>query len=122
MSQEIVVQMVKMPVSDIDKAVAFYRDILGLSEDFVVAEYGWAQLSAGNLPIALYVPGMGGGKAEAGKADHLHLAVTDLDVFGHVLGQHNVQAQLHTGNDGTTFYELADPDGNVIKVGLIASD
>lgn len=118
MSTQITVNLVKIPVSDIDKALPFYRDVLGLSEDFVAAEYGWAQLSSGNLPVALYVPGMGGGAGEAGAADGVHFAISDAGPLRERLTQAglNPDDHSHQGNDGSTFFELHDPDGNTFKV------
>ncbi len=124
MSNLLDVKMVKIPVSDIEKAVPFYRDVLGLQEDFVVAEYGWAQFSAGNLPVALYVPGMGGGDGEAGKADCLHFSTSDEAGMRDQLTKAGVdpETHLHRGNDDTAFFELQDPDGNQFKIVLAAED
>jgi catechol 2,3-dioxygenase-like lactoylglutathione lyase family enzyme len=118
MSDKIRVQMVKLPVSNIEKALPFYRDVLGLAEAFVVAEYGWAQLHAGAMPVALYVPGMGGGQGEAGKADCLHFAVADGAAFRAQLVAAGLEPEehLHRGADETSYYELRDPDGNLFKV------
>jgi catechol 2,3-dioxygenase-like lactoylglutathione lyase family enzyme len=112
------VQMVKIPVSSIDGAVPFYREVLGLREDFVMAEYGWAQVCADDMPIALYVPGMGGGNGVAGKCDSLHLATDDEAGLRERLTTANLDPDtyLHTGDDGSRFYDLQDPDGNTVKV------
>ncbi|MEQ8671900.1 MAG: VOC family protein [Aggregatilineales bacterium] len=118
MSTNLNVQMVKISVSDIERAVPFYRDVLGLNEDFVMAEYGWAQFSAGNLPVALYVPGKGGGNGTAGQADCLHFSTSDHEGFRAQLHKAGVNAELHKGDDDTAYYELRDPDGNTFKVML----
>lgn len=120
MSTILTVQMVKIPVSDIEVAVPFYRDVLGLKEEFVMAEYGWAQFSVGQMPIALYVPGMGGGNGVAGQADCLHFATADEDAVraNLVKAEIDPDKQLHQGDDGTRFFELQDPDGNQFKVML----
>jgi len=124
MSTPITVQMVKIPVSEIERAVPFYRDTLGLKEDFIMAEYGWAQFSAGNLPIALYVPGMGGGTGTAGQADCLHFSVSDVDSFRARLVQADIDPDqhLHQGDDGMSYFELQDGDGNTFKVSLPQSE
>ena len=116
MTTELVVQLVKIPVSDIDRALGFYRDILGLTPEFVMARYGWAQLRAGNLPLALYVPGMGGGAGEPGSADCLHFAVADDAPLRQRLATGGAPVPPpQRGDDGSVFYELADPDGNRFK-------
>lgn len=53
--------LIKIPVSDIEKSVAYYRDAMGLAKSFSVPEYGWAQLQLGKLPFCLYVLGKGSG-------------------------------------------------------------
>lgn len=112
------VHLVKIPVTDIDAAVPFYRDVLGLEAEFVASEYGWAQFKTSNIPLALYVSGMGGGTGSAGEMDGLHLSVTSFNDLDNRLKQADIQRNqvFHTGNDGTEYYELNDPDGNVIKV------
>ncbi len=116
------VQMVKIPVDDVGVSVPFYRDVIGLSEDFVMAEYGWAQLSAGNLPIALYQPNKGGGQGKPGVFDSLHFATDNLDPIMKRLKENGVDTSdmPFTGDDGSLSIDLDDPDGNRIKVMLIA--
>lgn len=112
------IQLIKIPVSDIEKAVPFYRDVLKLTVDFVVPDYGWAQFHLGTLSIALYVSGMGGGTATAGTMDSVHFVATDFETFCTHLAQHklNVDELRHQGDDGSTYVELQDLDGNRFKV------
>jgi predicted enzyme related to lactoylglutathione lyase len=119
----IALHMVKIPVSDVSTAVGFYRDVIGLSEDFVVTEYGWAQLSAGDFPIALYESGKGGGKGVVGGCDSLHFRLNDLSAITQRLTDAGFSESdiLHQGNDGSTFLEINDPDGNTIKVMLVTA-
>lgn len=65
--------LLKVPVTDIHRSVAFYRDELGFEPQFVVEEFGWAQLVAQELPLALYVPGQGGGSGNVGGSAGFHL-------------------------------------------------
>lgn len=120
MTVKLNVQMVKIPVSDIARAVPFYRDVLGLSEDFVMADYGWAQLRAGNLPIALYVPSMGGGNGAVGQTDFVHFITSHVEEFREQLHNANIDPDkhLHTGDDNSQYFELSDPDGNTFKIML----
>jgi len=48
------VQLVKIPVKNC-KATKFYRETLGLSREFAVEAYGWAQYKTGAVPLCLYV-------------------------------------------------------------------
>jgi len=112
--------LLKIPVTEINRSVAFFRDFLGLKEEFVADEYGWAQLSAGNLSLALYVPGKGGGEGTVGGSVgfHLTLAAPEFDALSSDLLARGVlgEGRVHQGNDGTTFIDVVDPDGNVLKI------
>ena len=41
-------------VSDLDRAVAFYRDILGLPMEVYKKEWDWAEFDCGNITLTLY--------------------------------------------------------------------
>ncbi len=112
--------LLKIPVSDVGRASAFYRDVLGLSVEFVAEEYGWAQLAAGEFSLALYVPGQGGGEGRPGGSAGFHLALPDsqFDALAERLRSYGalVDDMVHQGADGTTFVEARDSDGNTLKV------
>lgn len=114
------IQILKVPVSDIDRAVQFYSDHLRLELQFAAAEYGWAQFSADDLSLALYKPDMGGGNGQIGGSVDFHLALPEeaFQTLADALleGGHLVDDQIHKGNDGSTFMDVKDPDGNIIKV------
>src|SRR5438477_11958075 len=65
--------LLKIPVSDVARGADFYRETLKFKQDFIVEKYGWAQFSAGDLRIALYKPGMGGGDGKIGGSTGFHL-------------------------------------------------
>ena len=113
--------LLKIPVTDIAKSAEFYRDVLKFKSEFVAEKYGWAQFSAGDLSLALYKPGMGGGDGKPGGSTGFHLALppdqfdglaADLLKLG-VL----VDNRIQHGDDGTTYVQVRDPDGNVLNVG-----
>lgn len=114
--------LLKIPVSDVARALPFYRDALGFSEVFVVAEYGWAQLTAGDLPLALYVPGMGGGDRAPGGEVDFHLAVPDLEAWcAAAVGRGaSCPAGVERGDDGSAFCVVVDPDGNRLRIMALA--
>ena|SRR5213083_2164644 len=62
-------------VADMDKAIAFYRDTLGLPVKF--ATPGWTEMDTGDTTLALHVatPDSPAGTAEVG------LRLDDLDAF-----------------------------------------
>lgn len=112
--------LLKIPVTEIDRSVAFYRDALDFEEQFVSSEYGWAQLLAGDLPLALYKPGMGGGDGTVGGSLDFHLAMHHerFDGLAKRLQEqgHLVEDTVHQGDDGSTFVDVYDPDGNTLKI------
>lgn len=110
----------KIPVSNVTVSSAFYCDVLGWNEEFVAKEYGWAQLSSGELSLALYEVGKGGGNRIIGGTVDFHLWM-DASAFDPLAEQlktagHLSENRIHTGNDGSTFIDIVDPDGNIIKV------
>ena len=112
--------LLKIPVTALPPAVAFYRDVLGFTLDFVAEEYGWAQLAAGTLPVGLYVPGEGGGERAVGGSVDFHLALppTAFDTLTMTLARRGclVDGSVQHGDDGTTFAEAIDPSGNRLKL------
>lgn len=114
------VGFVKVPVSDVRRAADFYRDVLGLTEDFVVAEYGWAQMSTGTIPICLYVPGMGGGTRAPGGDTGIQLRVADARAaHAAAAAAGGVDGDLMAGDDGTASFTARDPDGNLVQVAQV---
>ncbi|MEM9774736.1 MAG: VOC family protein [Chloroflexota bacterium] len=113
-------KLLKIPVKNVDVSSQFYADNLGLNIDFAAAEYGWAQLSSGDFSMALYVPGMGGGDGQiGGSVDfHLSLPAAEFDKLANDLLKkgHLNEGMIHSGNDGSTFVDMLDPDGNVLKI------
>lgn len=110
--------LLKIPVSDIEQSVAYYRDVVGLPESFSVPAYGWAQLQLGDLPFCLYNPAKGGGGGTPGTCDTIHLAVADIEASYETLATRGaiIPGGLESSADGISFFDLHDPDGNMIKV------
>ena len=114
------IQMLKVPVSDVEASAQFYSEHMGFEVQFVVAEYGWAQLAAGQLSLALYKPGLGGGNGQIGGSLDFHLSLPE-PAFESLAARSLekgilVENMVHTGNDGTTFVDILDPDENIVKV------
>ncbi len=87
---------------------------------FYVKEYGWAQFDLDGIPFALYQINKGGGSRTLGGSIDFHFAM-DADVFDEVapkwLSNHLLKEDMiHSGNDGSTFVELLDPDQNELKI------
>ncbi|MEK7465821.1 MAG: VOC family protein [Planctomycetota bacterium] len=112
------VGLVKIPVTDVAKASAFYRETLGLKEEFAVPEFGWAQYETGAVPLCLYVPGKGGGSGVPGHCDSVHLVVGDATAFHDAVAKRckSPVGAVMKSEDGNVFFEIRDLDGNTIKV------
>lgn len=104
--------VVWLPVSDIDRSIAFYRDQLGLSE--VRHEGDWAQLDAIGLHIGLNARespnGHGGAVVAFQSENRLESAVQrlrdgDVDIPGDI--------SEHPWGRVATF---KDPDGNDLQL------
>ena len=100
-------------VSDMDRAVGFYRDGLGLD---VNSRHGdeWAELDAGSIRIGLH--GARGGNTQHGGTAVFR--VDDLDLAKTALEQRGVVFEEHLGEvPGIARYaSFADPDGNSMQL------
>ena len=128
---------VGITVSDLDRAVDFYRDVLGLS---VIAEFSvsgaafetgvdidgasaqFAHLDGGDIRIELvaYDPvaeGLPTAQLNQSGATHLGLEVDDLDTFYNELPPTvDTLSPPQTTATGTRILFLRDPEGNLIEV------
>ncbi|MCY6382326.1 VOC family protein [Hoeflea prorocentri] len=110
------VALVKIPVSDVNRSVAFYEKALDLTVLFVAEEYGWAQFEASGMGLALYVPGKGGGERPIGGSVDFHLHHSDLDALLDGMPAEATDAGIHENADGSRSLEFSDPDANLIKI------
>ena len=106
-------------VSDMDKSIAFYRDVLG----FPVKEqsHKWTELDTGQTTLALHL-------AEAGEHAHTHatmpaghfelgLTVPDFAAFHKEMVAKGVRCiQPPKKQDFGTLATYADPDGLAVSV------
>lgn len=101
-------------VADMDRAIAFYGDVLGLPLEYRSGNE-WAQLSAGSVKIGLHGTGSAG---EARTGGTLAFTVTDLDASKAKLAERGVALGHEGGGDrlGPRFVEFADPDGNALAL------
>ena len=100
-------------VSDMDRAVTFYRDVLGLE---LASRSGdeWAQFVAGSIQLGLHGSGSGGTRA----GGTLAFTVSDLDARKAELASKGVTVGHEGGGEGLgpRFVEFGDPDGNVLAL------
>jgi catechol 2,3-dioxygenase-like lactoylglutathione lyase family enzyme len=109
-----VIGTVVVNVKDLDQAVAFYRDRLGLATSYVSPH--WVEFEAGDVRLAVH-------KRPAGLHHPLHagqpiafcLETLDLEAWvDEVSGRDVVFATAPVEQDFGLFAEVLDPDGNVV--------
>ncbi len=106
---------IMLSVSDLDKACAWYQDILGLTLVYKNSKTGYAELDVGGTRVALrnIAPYGHGGNPM------LSLYAYRLDNTVQLLKQRDVQF-LDDGRIQSEFYgrhiRLQDPDGNILTL------
>jgi predicted enzyme related to lactoylglutathione lyase len=101
-------------VRDMDRAVAFYGDALGLGMRMRHGD-DWAEFDAGGIRIGLHGAGSGEDVAHGGTAVFL---VDDLDLAKAALEERGVTFEDHLGEvPGYARYaSFADADGNSMQI------
>ena len=108
------VDFVSYQVSDMDKAIGFYRDTLGLPLNMTYEGF-WSEFSAGDVTIALTVPQSGEASSAGGGGAAVALAVDDVEAAAADLKEKGVPVVF--GPEETPVCHMAmivDPDGNPI--------
>ena len=109
-----------LPASDIDRAIAFYRDTLGLKP--VGDEAGGARFEAGGSWFVVYPSQFAGtNKATAAgwEVDDLEAAVTELKGKGVTFQEFEMEGMtmensIMSAPDGTQAAWFEDTEGNII--------
>lgn len=128
-------EVVVLPVSDVDRAKAFYADTLGWRVDAdlpVGDDFRVVQLTPPGSQASI-IFGTGVSSAKPGSAEGLHLVVDDIEATHAELVAHGVEAEIfhdaggifhHAGVEGRepgpdpqrrsygSFASFSDPDGN----------
>jgi catechol 2,3-dioxygenase-like lactoylglutathione lyase family enzyme len=121
-------ELILVPVTDVDRAKAFYTEQMGFSLDVDHSagdQFRVVQMTPPGSACSISV-GVGITQAAPGSAHGMHLVVTDIDEAVAELRDRGVEAAepRHMGPDGWvpgphperadygSFSELADPDGN----------
>lgn len=106
------VDFVSIPTRDLEAAVAFYGDTLGLERSVYLPERGFAEFETGNLTISVL------NFEQMGREHHvtpnpLALHVDDVEVARKRLQEAGVQFRGETLDSGVCHMAIfADPDGN----------
>lgn len=115
-------EVVVLPVSDIDRSIAFYRDKVGfeLDHDTTNEHMHVAQLTPRGSGCSIVVGDLPPQREmEPGSMKGLQLVVADAAAARQELLDRGVEAseiQVIAEADGGTFFGFADPDGNTWAV------
>jgi len=108
-------------VDDVERAIGFYRDLLGFGVEMHPAP-GFAALSRGDLRLYLNAPGAGGagragGSPQPGGWNRFQLEVQDLEAFSASLREAGVRfrGDRVEGQGGAQIL-VEDPSGNVVEL------
>ena len=115
-------EVVLLPVSDIDAAIAFYRDKVGfaLDHDTRTDQMHVAQLTPRGSGCSIVVGDLPAHREMApGSMKGLQLVVSDAEAARRELVDRGVECseiQVIDPRDGGTFFGFSDPDGNTWAV------
>jgi predicted enzyme related to lactoylglutathione lyase len=98
------------PVSDLPRAVAFYRDGLGLAEGGLRTEF-WAEFDVDGVTFGV---GTFEQVGTPGTAQSLALEIPELDAYRAQLAQRGIQASEPHELAHCRIALVSDPDGNQI--------
>jgi catechol 2,3-dioxygenase-like lactoylglutathione lyase family enzyme len=99
-------------VSDLARAVEFYRGALGLKCEIESVEYQWAEFDCGNVTLSLKGNALAKGELAGGR---IALAVDDARAAYEELKARGVRIEAEPVDSGfCVACELLDPDGNRI--------
>ncbi len=109
-------ELVPVPVSDIDRAKEFYADVLGFHLDVDVRPADGVRIvqltpegSACSISLTEGVPFLG---MPAGTLRGLHLVVSDIEASRTELAGRGVEIGPVEDMGGVFYAQFADPDGN----------
>lgn len=113
------VDFVMYRVSDLSRAVKFYRDVLGLTLEMQNEQFHWAEFDCGNVTLALYA----GEGLSAGAGARVALAVDDIAAAHTQLMAQGVRLGGPPQDWGVCqSLEVFDPDGNALLLHHRADD
>jgi catechol 2,3-dioxygenase-like lactoylglutathione lyase family enzyme len=107
-------ELVTLPVSDVDRAKAFYVDQVGFNADHdhrVTDELRFVQLTPPGSACSISI-GTGLTEAEPGSAAGLQLVVSDIEAAHAELSGRGVEVSPIQDMDWGSFVFFTDPDGN----------
>nr|WP_042187046.1 VOC family protein [Kibdelosporangium sp. MJ126-NF4]CEL17768.1 possible lyase [Kibdelosporangium sp. MJ126-NF4]CTQ91008.1 possible lyase [Kibdelosporangium sp. MJ126-NF4] len=110
---DIKLELVTIPVSDVDRAKAFYEQVgFNADHDHVVSdEIRFVQLTPPGSACSIAI-GTGLSDAEPGSVKGMQVVVTDIEAAHKVLTARGVEVSEIADMPWGSFVFFADPDGN----------
>ena len=114
---EMKLELVPIPVADVDRAKAFYVEALGFREDVDVRPVEGVRVvqltppgSACSIVLGDGLPGIA---MEPGSIRGLHLVVSDIEAARETLASRGIDvAEADDDSEGVRYAPFMDPDGN----------
>lgn len=101
------VSVVYLYVSDRERSLRFYRDLLGIP---LKGDDDWTEATLGGTRFALHATHEGIGELSAGTI-HVSLEVADVDAAAERLRAEGVETRETMRDEWGTALEVVDPDG-----------
>jgi catechol 2,3-dioxygenase-like lactoylglutathione lyase family enzyme len=109
-------EVVPMPVSDVEQSLAFYRDKVGFHLDHDVQPGNGMRViqltPPGSACSIVFGVGIGDSSVAAGSVRNVHLVVEDIAAVRQSLLDRGVEVSEVDDMGGVKYSYFADPDGN----------
>jgi predicted enzyme related to lactoylglutathione lyase len=121
MPMQMKMELVPLPVSDVDRAIAFYADKLGFTKDFDVRPSEGVRIVQLTPDGSGCSVGFGTGlevyAGEPGSIRGVHLVVEDIDAArAELVGRGVEVGEIKDFGGGVRGADFADPDGNSFEL------
>src|SRR5829696_10118002 len=111
------VDFVSVPTQDLERAVAFYGETLGLHRSIYKPERNFAEFETGTVTLSVVNPEMMGIGEFKANANHLALHVEDVEAARATLEERGVTFMGDIFDTGVCHMAfLSDPDGNALML------
>ncbi|WP_138442752.1 VOC family protein [Sinomonas susongensis] len=109
-------EVVPLPVTDIDRSKTFYTTVLGFTLDHDVEPGNGMRIvqltPPGSACSVVIGTGMGGGSPDGSRVQGLHLVVDDISAARDLLRGRGADVSDIDDMGGVKFAYFSDPDGN----------
>lgn len=110
---EMRLELVPLAVSDVDRSIAFYRDVVGFALDHDVSPGNGMRVVQLTPPGSACSIAFGVGMGSGGTVSNIHLVVDHLEATRETLAGRGLEMTPIQGMGGGVRYAFfADPDGN----------